>query len=66
MWDEATEAFVARPAKVVRDRIDDILESSVIAALAPGLKTQLRTLIDAEFPERLRLYNVATGKDEFP
>ena len=62
MWDEATETFVNRPTKVVRDRTDDILDDPQIAALNPGVRNRLRTLIDAEFTPIMRFYNVATGK----
>ena len=66
MWDEATETFVARPLKVVRDRVDDILEDPVIALLSQAAKDKVRSLVEEEFRVGLRLYNVATGKDTFP
>ena len=52
VWDEATRAFVARPAKVLVDRLQDLLSNPAYAdfvtaynALNAANKTRLRNML---------------------
>lgn len=49
MWDAATRSFVARPAKVLVDRLQDLLSDADFAAawasLSAAQRTRLRTAL---------------------
>lgn len=66
MWDPASRAFVARPAKVLVDRIDDLRSDveyqplrDAVAALRPQDRATMQSAIEEAFinmlgPERFR------------
>lgn len=43
MWDAITRAFIARPAKVLVDRLQDLLDDADFAAAWSNLNTTQRT-----------------------
>lgn len=45
MWDEVSRAFVARPPKVLADRLQDLVDDPVLAAVWTRLTVAQRTTL---------------------
>lgn len=57
MWDETSRSFVARPAQVIRDKLDDVLADPLISRLTAKVQGEITTVIDRIFPPEQRRYS---------
>lgn len=55
MWDEATKGFIDRPAKVLRDLLQELLDIpdvvSLLQSLTPAQRQKLRDAVISKFGE---------------
>ena len=55
MWDASTKAFIQRPAKIVRDLIQELIDrpavSQILSALTPTQRTAIKNAVVEFFGE---------------
>lgn len=51
MWDETTQSFIPRPAKTVRDRFKEFMNSQDISGMNTASKTKIQSALDAVFAD---------------
>jgi len=56
VWDEAGRSFSPRPARVVRDRVEDIMGALAGASLNEGAREAVRQAAAAALPPESRYY----------